>query len=386
MVKKYKRIHVIVMDSVGIGEAPDAEKFGDVGCDTLGHISEKVGINIPNLQRLGIGNIAELKTVARVDNPQATVTKLEEISAGKDTMTGHWELMGLVTEESFPTYPNGFDNELIKKIEEYSKRKVICNLPYSGTEVIDDYATTQLKDGSLIVYTSADPVLQIAAHEEVIPLEELYDICAYVRKITKQPPYLLGRIIARPFLGEIGNFKRTPNRHDYALSPSSQTALDKLKESGYATIAIGKIGDIFNGQGVTKSIYTKSNEDGMNKLLEVIETDFTGISFLNLVDFDALYGHRRDVAGYAKELESFDKRLGEVIKKMGDDDLIIITADHGNDPTFKGSDHTREFVPMLAYSKKDAGKLIEKGFFYDIAATICDNFGVDKVGNGKSFL
>lgn len=386
MGQKYKRIHVIVMDSVGIGEAPDAYKFNDIGCDTLGHISEKVGLKIPNLQKMGIGNIANLRTVAPAEKPQATVGKLEEISAGKDTMTGHWELMGVVTEKSFPTYPNGFDEDLIAKIEKYSKRKVICNLPYSGTEVIDDYAPAQLKDGSLIVYTSADPVLQIAAHEDVIPLEELYDICAYVREITKKPPHLLGRIIARPFIGEIGNFKRTPNRHDYALSPPSKTVLDELKENKFSVIAIGKIADIFNGQGVTDAIPTKSNSDGMDKFLDIIEKDFTGLSFLNLVDFDALYGHRRDVKGYAQELESFDERLKDVLKKLKDDDLLIITADHGNDPTFKGSDHTREFVPMIAYNNAKKGQVLADGFFHDVAATICENFGVQKIGSGNSFL
>ena len=290
----FKRVHLIVMDSVGIGEAPDAAAFGDVGSDTLGHIAEIAGLTIPNLEKLGLGTIRPLKGVS----DQATsgyATKLEEVSVGKDTMTGHWEIMGLDIKTPFRVFPNGFPAELLEKIEAFSGRKVICNQPYSGTAVIDDFGPEQMETGALIVYTSADPVLQIAAHEEIIPLEELYKICQYVRDITLDDPYMIGRIIARPYLGTPGNFKRTSNRHDYALSPFGKTVLDSLKENGKDVIAIGKINDIFNGAGVTDSIRTKSNMDGVDQLLTVMKQEFTGISFLNLVDFDALFGHRRDV-------------------------------------------------------------------------------------------
>lgn len=383
----YKRIHIIVMDSVGIGEAPDAALFGDQGCDTLGHISELAGLTVPNLEKMGIGCIRPLKTVKNTMPSTGYIAKLEEQSAGKDTMTGHWELMGLLTHEPFPVYPNGFPSELIREIEQFSGRKVLCNLPYSGTQVIDDYGPEQLKTGALIVYTSADPVLQIAAHEEVISLEELYKICEYVRSITSYPPWLLGRIIARPFIGAPGSFCRTANRHDYAVNPPSKTVLDYIKEAGKEVIAIGKIGDIFNHQGTTDSIPTKSNMDGIDKLLLVMKQDFSGISFLNLVDFDAMYGHRRDIKGYAEALEEFDRRLPEVIRGLRPDDLLIITADHGNDPASPGTDHTREFVPLLLYSPsmKRSG-ILPQGFFSDISATLCDNFRIEGPGVGQSFL
>ena len=382
----FNRIHLIVMDSVGIGEAPDAEKFGDVGANTLGHIASAAGLNVPNMEKLGLGTIAPLEGVKAYEKHLGYVTKLEEESVGKDTMTGHWEMMGLISTKPFPTYPNGFDDALLKKIEDFSGRKVVCNLPYSGTKVIDDYGPHQMETGDLIVYTSADPVLQIAAHEEVIPLEELYRICEYVRSITLEEPHLVGRIIARPYVGEEGNFKRTANRHDYALDPTGRTLLNELKDNGNDVIAIGKINDIFNGQGVTEAIRTKSNMDGVDQLIKVMDQSFNGLSFTNLVDFDALYGHRRDVKGYAKALEEFDARIPEIIESMDDDDLLMITADHGNDPTFKGTDHTREYIPLMAYSKKMTGNgKLPQGHFADIAATIADNFGVEeKVG--QSFL
>lgn len=383
----FKRVHLIVMDSVGIGEAPDAAQFNDVGSDTLGHIAEVAGLNIPNLEALGLGTIRPLKGVENRQNHQGYATKLEEISVGKDTMTGHWEIMGLNIQTPFRVFPEGFPEELLKKIEDFSGRKIVCNLPYSGTQVLDDYGAHQMETGDLIIYTSADPVLQIAAHEEIIPLEELYRICEYVREITKEDPYMIGRIIARPYLGEPGNFKRTSNRHDYALDPFGKTVLDSLKENNNDVIAVGKINDIFNGQGMTDFVRTKDNMDGVDQLLNVMNKEFTGLSFTNLVDFDALYGHRRDVEGYAKAIEDFDQRLPEILAALEEDDLLIITADHGNDPTFPGTDHTREYVPMLVFSKKfeQAGSL-PQGHFADISATIAENFGVPATENGESFL
>ncbi|UJF14854.1 phosphopentomutase [Jeotgalibaca sp. MA1X17-3] len=385
--KKYKRIHVVVMDSVGIGEAPDANEFGDVGADTLGHIAETVGLDIPQLTKLGLGNIRSLKGVDTVEEPLGYHTKLEEISVGKDTMTGHWEIMGLHIKKPFRVFPDGFPSELIQKIEDFSKRKVIGNKPASGTEILVELGEQQVKTGDLIVYTSADSVLQIAAHEEVIPLEELYEICEYARKITLDDPYMIGRIIARPYLGEPGNFARTSNRHDYALSPFGETVLDHLKNDDLDVIAIGKISDIFNDQGITESVRTKSNMDGVDQLLNVMKKDFTGISFLNLVDFDALYGHRRDPEGYAKAIEDFDKRIPEILDQLDDQDLLLITADHGNDPTAPGTDHTREYVPLLAYSPSmEKNGVLQQGHFADISATIADNFETNQAEIGTSFL
>ncbi|MDZ5760425.1 phosphopentomutase [Carnobacterium maltaromaticum] len=383
----FKRIHLIVMDSVGIGEAPDAAAFGDIGSDTLGHIAEEAGLTIPNLEKLGLGNIRPLKGISeRIDN-QGYYTKLEEISVGKDTMTGHWEITGLNIQTPFRVFPNGFPQELLEKIEAFSGRKIVCNLPYSGTEVLEDFGEHQMKTGDLIIYTSADPVLQIAAHEEIIPLEELYKICQYVRDITLDDPYMIGRIIARPYLGTPGAFKRTSNRHDYALNPFGKTVLNDLSEAGNDVIAIGKINDIFNGSGITESVRTTSNMDGVDQLLKVMTQDFNGLSFLNLVDFDALFGHRRDVKGYAEAIEEFDQRLPEVLAELRSDDLLLITADHGNDPTAPGTDHTREYVPLLAYSPKLSGHgKISQGHFADIGATIAENFKVDGTGFGTSFL
>lgn len=384
---KYKRIHLVVMDSVGIGEAPDADKFNDVGADTLGHIAERSGLIIPHLEKLGLGNIRPLKGVKAVPESKGYYTKLEEISVGKDTMTGHWEIMGLNIQTPFRVFPEGFPDELIKRIEEYSGRKVVANKPASGTEIIEEYGDHQMKTGDLIVYTSADPVLQIAAHEEIIPLEELYDICSYVRDITKDDPYMIGRIIARPYLGNPGNFERTSNRHDYALDPFGKTDMDYLSEGKKDVIAIGKINDIFNGQGITDFVRTKDNMDGVDQLLNIMKRDFTGLSFLNLVDFDAKFGHRRNVEGYAKAIEEFDTRLEEVLDKLEEDDLLMITADHGNDPTAPGTDHTREYVPLLAYSPSMEGHgLLPQGHYADIGATVTDNFGVQDTGFGKSFL
>jgi phosphopentomutase len=365
------------MDSVGCGLAPDGGVYGDEGANTLGHISAKTNVLLPHLEQMGLGSIADMPSVKKVVPTKGYAGVLREESKGKDTMTGHWELMGLMTTEPFPTFPKGFTKALLGKIEAYAGRKVICNLPYSGTKVIEDYGEEQLKTGALIVYTSADPVLQIAAHEDKIPLSELYDICAYVRSITTEAPNLVGRIIARPYVGVPGAFARTANRHDYALSPHGKTDLDRMKEAGYEVIAIGKINDIFNGCGVTQAIRTRSNEDGVEKLLEVMEGDFTGMSFLNLVDFDAMYGHRRDPEGYAKALVTFDQSLPDIMRKLRKDDMLILTADHGNDPTYAGTDHTRERVPLLLYSPgMEKGGLLPEGVFRDVGRLICENFSL----------
>ncbi|WP_225744196.1 phosphopentomutase [Marinilactibacillus sp. Marseille-P9653] len=383
----FDRVHLIVMDSVGIGEAPDAKAFNDEGSHTLGHIAENTDLKLPNLKTLGLGNIEPLKGVDETPTSIGYYTKLEEKSVGKDTMTGHWELMGLHIKKPFRVFPEGFPEDLINQIEEHTGRKIVANKPASGTAILDEYGEHQMKTGDLIVYTSADPVLQIAAHEEIIPLEELYEICEYVREITKDDPYMIGRIIARPYLGEPGAFTRTSNRHDYALSPFGDTVLDSLKNAGKDVVAVGKIDDIFNGQGITESVRTKSNMDGVDKLIEVMQKDFNGLSFTNLVDFDALFGHRRDVEGYANALQEFDARIPEIISELKQDDLLIITADHGNDPTHPGTDHTREFVPVLIYSPSfENNGALPQGFFADISATIAENFDVAATGFGSSFL
>ncbi|MBC1418566.1 phosphopentomutase [Listeria fleischmannii] len=390
MVMKFKRIHVIVMDSVGIGEAPDAAEFDDFGVDTFGHIAEKMnGLHMPEMGKLGLSNIEPVLGVEKAEKPLAYYTKMQEASRGKDTMTGHWEIMGLYIDTPFRVFPNGFPDELIEQIEKKTGRKVIGNKPASGTEILDELGEEQMKTGALIVYTSADSVLQIAAHEDIIPLEELYEICEFCREITLDDPYMLGRIIARPYIGEPGAFKRTANRHDYALKPFKPTVMNALKDGGKDVIAIGKISDIFDGEGVTESIRTTSNMDGMDKLIQVLDKPFEGMSFLNLVDFDALFGHRRDPEGYGAALEEFDARLPEVFEKMEEDDLLIITADHGNDPTYRGTDHTREFVPLLVYSKKfenDGQKLPLRETFADLGATVAENFDVKMPEYGKSFL
>ncbi len=383
----FNRIHLIVLDSVGIGEAPDAAEFNDMGAHTLGHIAETAGLNVPHLEEMGLANIEPLKGLAAQDNPTAYYTKLQEQSAGKDTMTGHWELMGLQVKTPFRVFPDGFSQELVQKIQDYSGRKIVANKPASGTEIIDEFGEHQMKTGDLIVYTSADSVLQIAAHEDIIPLEELYDICEYAREITLEDPYMIGRIIARPYIGTPGDFSRTSNRHDYALSPFDKTALDFLKEADKDVISVGKISDIFNNQGITQAVRTKNNMDGVNQLLQVMQQDFEGLSFTNLVDFDAVYGHRRDPEGYSKALSEFDQRMTEIIEQLKDNDLLIITADHGNDPTYSGTDHTREYVPLLVYhSDFKSPKELNATYFADIAATICDNFNTKKPSHGESFL
>lgn len=389
MSNTYKRVFLIVMDSVGIGEAPDAEKFGDKGSHTLGHIGERMnGLKMPNMGKLGLSNIEEIQGIAPAEKPLAYYTKMEEASNGKDTMTGHWEIMGLNIQTPFQVFPDGFPDELISELETRTGRKVIGNKPASGTEILVELGEEHMKTGALIVYTSADSVLQIAAHEEIIPIEELYDICKIARELTLDEKYMVGRVIARPFLGEPGDFKRTSNRHDYALKPFGRTVMNELKDSGLDVLAIGKISDIYDGEGVTESLRTVSNMDGMDKLLQTLDQDFRGLSFLNLVDFDALFGHRRDPEGYGKALEEYDARLSEVFEKLKEDDLLIITADHGNDPVHYGTDHTREYVPLLVYSKgmNEGKELPVRKTFADIGATVAENFRVKMPDHGTSFL
>ncbi|GIN89507.1 phosphopentomutase [Siminovitchia terrae] len=385
----FKRVHLIVLDSVGIGEAPDAKDFGDIGADTLGNIAEKVnGLNMPNMGKLGLSNIREIKGIDKAEKPLAFFTKMQEASRGKDTLTGHWEIMGLITSHPFKVFPTGFPELLISRLEEASGRSVIGNIPASGTEIIEQLGPEHMKTGALIVYTSADSVLQIAAHEEIIPLEELYKICEKARELTLAEEYKVGRVIARPFIGSPGNFQRTANRHDYALKPFGRTVMNELSSNNLDVIAIGKIHDIYDGEGITESIRTQSNMDGMDKLIQVMEKDFTGLSFINLVDFDAKFGHRRDPEGYGAALEQFDERLPEVFERMQENDLLIITADHGNDPTHHGTDHTREYVPLLVYSKRFNGgrELSVRKTFADVGATIAHNFGIGWKGAGESFL
>ncbi len=384
-----KRIFLVVMDSVGIGEAPDAKKFNDEGADTLGHIAEFMdGLHMPNLGKLGLSNIREIKGVASATNPTGHYTKMQEASNGKDTMTGHWEIAGLRIDTPFRTFENGFPAELMEELEQKTGRKIIGNKPASGTAILDELGEEHLSTGALIVYTSADSVLQIAAHEEVVPLDELYDICKIARELTLDDKYMVGRVIARPFIGKPGAFVRTSNRHDYALKPFGRTVLDELKDASYDVIALGKISDIFDGEGITESIRTVDNDDGMVKLVETMDKNFNGLCFLNLVDFDAKYGHRRDPQGYGEALEAFDKQLGEVIDKLRDDDLLIITADHGNDPTHPGTDHTREYVPLLIRHNgiKEGKNLPVRKTFADIGATVAENFTIVAPEYGESFL
>lgn len=385
----YQRIHVLVLDSVGIGEAPDAARFGDEGADTLGHIVKATGgLDVPHLISLGLGNIRPIPGLLSTETPKAFYGKMEERSIGKDTMTGHWELMGLHIDRPFKTYPNGFPQSLIDELERRTGRKVIGNRPASGTAIIDELGPEQIETGALIVYTSADPVLQIAAHEEVIPLDELYEICEIARELTKRPEYLVGRVIARPYIGEPGAFVRTSNRHDYALKPFGRTVLNELKDKGKDVIAVGKINDIYNGEGITKAYRTTDNMDGVDTLVRVMRESFEGISFTNLVDFDAKYGHRRDPKGYRSALEAFDRRLPDIVEAMNDEDLLIITADHGNDPTAPGTDHTREYVPLLVYTpKEERGESLGiRSSFADVGASIAANFGLPLPMIGESFL
>lgn len=386
----FKRIFLIVLDSVGIGALPDAAQFGDEGTHTLRHIAQAMkGINLPNLEQLGLGHIVEVEGIKAVEKPRGAFGKMAEASVGKDTMTGHWELMGLRIEKPFRTFTEtGFPEELIRLLEKETGRKVIGNKAASGTEIIKELGQEHMETGAIIVYTSADSVLQIAAHEEIVPLDELYQICEIARKLTLDEPYMLGRVIARPFVGQTGSFERTANRRDYALEPFGPTVLNSLADAGLSTIGLGKINDIFAGSGLTHVVKTKDNHDGMDKLEESMQQDFCGLSFLNLVDFDALYGHRRDPLGYGQALEEFDRRLPAVLSRLQAEDLLIITADHGNDPTHVGTDHTREYVPLLCYSSKMVGgiSLGVRSTFADVGATIAHNFRVQLPEHGVSFL
>lgn len=386
---KFRRIALIVLDSVGIGELPDAPDFGDAGAHTLGHICDRVDhFRLPHLESFGLGNIAPLSKVPPVDKPQAYYGKMAEVSVGKDTMTGHWELMGLKVTVPFQTYPQGFPAALLEEFMRRTGRGVLGNKPASGTEIMDELGREHMKTGAWIVYTSADSVFQIAAHEEVVPLEELYRACQIARELTLRPEYAVGRVIARPFIGRPGAFKRTPNRHDYAVKPPAPTVMNRLAEAGLACISVGKINDIFSGEGVTQSYPTKSNADGIDRTIQVLQSDFTGLAFTNLVDFDSLYGHRRDAEGYARALMEFDSRLPDIAAGIGHDDLLILTADHGNDPVHHGTDHTREYVPLLLYSPslQQPASVGVRSTFADVGALIADNFGVAPMSHGRSFL
>ena len=392
-VKKYKRIFTIVIDSCGIGNAKDAADYHDAGTDTLGHIAETMGgLHIPNMQKLGIANLKELKNIAPVEKPLAYFTKMNEASIGKDTMTGHWEMMGLHITTPCQTFTEtGFPKELIEELEKRTGHKVIGNKSASGTEILDELAEEEIATGHMIVYTSADSVLQICGNEETFGLDELYRCCEIARELTMKDEWKVGRVIARPYVGrKKGEFKRTSNRHDYALKPYGRTALNALKDAGYEVISVGKISDIFDGEGITESNKSKSSVHGMEQTIEIAGRDFTGLCFVNLVDFDALWGHRRNVKGYAEELERFDVKLGELLGALREEDLLIITADHGNDPTYTGTDHTREQVPFIAYSPsmKGSGRLKDTDTFAVIGATVADNFNVQMPENtiGTSLL
>lgn len=379
--KKFKRIFVIVMDSFGAGHAKDGAAYGDDGADTMGHIAEKHdNWKIPNLTRLGLANLHPLKGVTPAEHPLGYQLVLNEKSCGKDTMTGHWEMMGIYTTKPFVTFTDhGFPPELIHELEERTGHKIIGNKSASGTEILDELAEEEIATGHMIVYTSADSVLQICGNEETFGLDELYRCCEIAREITMKDEWKVGRVIARPYVGKKrGEFKRTSNRHDYALKPSGKTALDALKSAGYDVISVGKIKDIFDGEGITESYKSVSSVHGMEQTISLQDKDFTGLVFTNLVDFDALWGHRRNTLGYAQELEKFDVKLGEFLSRMKEDDLLMVTADHGNDPTFKGTDHTKEMVPLLMYSPsmQNGKKMEDQNSFAVVGCTIADNFNV----------
>lgn len=377
----YKRVFTIVLDSLGIGAMEDSHEYGDVGVDTLGHIAEnRVNFHIPNLQKLGIANLHKIKNIDPVNHPKACYMKLKEMSCGKDTMTGHWEMMGLHIKSPFKTFSDyGFPKELIEELEKRIGRRIIGNKSSSGTEIIEELAEQEIQDGKLIVYTSADSVLQICGNEETMGLKTLYHYCEIARELTLKDEWKVGRVIARPYIGtQKGEFKRTANRHDYALKPYGKTVLDSLKEQGLDVISVGKIYDIFDGQGLTESNKSQSSVHGMKQTIHIAKRNFNGMCFTNLVDFDALWGHRRNVQGYAEELEKFDVQLGKLLEVLREDDLLILTADHGNDPTYTGTDHTREYVPFLAFSPsmKKGEDLGIGSTFAVVGATIADNFQI----------
>ena len=381
-----KRIFLIVLDSFGIGAMEDSLAYGDEDVNTLRSVSASADFFMPNMGKMGLFNIDGVTVGNKETDPIAAYARMKEASKGKDTTIGHWEISGIYSANPLPTYPDGFPKEVLDVFEERTGRKVLCNKPYSGTDVIRDYGEEHVKTGALIVYTSADSVFQIAAHEDIVPIEELYRYCEIAREILAGE-HGVGRVIARPFNGECGNYSRTPRRHDYSLMPPSVNMLDQLKDHGKDVIGVGKIKDIFAGKSITEYVYTKSNADGIEKTLEYLKKDFEGLCFVNLVDFDMVYGHRNDIDGYAKAATVFDEQLKTFISRMKEDDILMITADHGCDPGFKGTDHSREYVPFLAYGKqiKENVNLGTRGSFADIAATIQDIFGVEQITAGTSF-
>ena len=388
---KYKRIFTIIIDSLGVGEMPDCKKFGDENVDTLYHLSKAVdSFHILNMQKLGFANLHPIEHVEAVDEPLGYYAKMMEISNGKDTMTGHWELMGLKITTPFKTFTEtGFPKSLLDELEKRTGHKIVGNKSASGTEILDELGEHQMKTNDMIVYTSADSVLQICGHEETFGLEELYRCCEIARELTMKDEYKVGRVIARPYIGDgKGHFTRTSNRHDYALKPFGRTVLNELKDHGYDVISVGKINDIFDGEGITEAYKSKSSVHGMEQTIEISEKNFNGLCFVNLVDFDALWGHRRNPQGYASELEKFDVKLAELLSKLKEDDLLIISADHGNDPTAKGTDHTREMVPFVCYSPSFSGhgKMPLSQTFASLGCTIADNFGVKLPDIGESYL
>ena len=381
-----KRVFLIVLDSFGIGEMPDAKKYGDEGSNTLAAIVKSKKYKTPNLEKLGLFNIEGVDCKEDVENPQASFARLAESSHGKDTTTGHWEMAGIISEKPFPTFPNGFPEDFLEEYSERVGRKILCNKPYSGTEVIKDYGKEHLETGALIVYTSADSVFQVAGHEDVISLEELYRCCEIAREML-QGDLGVGRVIARPFVGKEGSFERTRNRHDYALDPTGPIVMDDLVKNGFDSIGVGKIYDIFAGKSVEESYKMEDNIDGMNITLDLCDKDFNGLCFVNLVDFDMIYGHRNDVDGYANAASEFDKQLGQMMDKLREDDIVIITADHGCDPSTESTDHSREYVPMIIFGDKiKAGiDLKTRNTFADIGKTIADIFGIESPIPGTSF-
>ena len=381
-----KRVFLIVLDSCGIGEMPDCADFGDENCNTLKRISQSMFFSAGNLLKLGIGNIDGVDCLPMNEEPLSAVARMEEKSKGKDTTIGHWEISGIVSEKPLPTYPDGFPQDVLEEFAQRTGRGVLCNKPYSGTDVIRDYGKQHVETGDLIVYTSADSVFQIAAHEGIVKLEKLYEYCRIAREILRGEN-AVGRVIARPFDGEYPDFRRTSNRHDFSLEPPKKTLLDALRENGKSVYAIGKIYDIFAGKGIDEYVFTSSNEDGMNRTLEALGKDFEGLCFVNLVDYDMLYGHRQDVDGYAKAFSAFDNWLPSFIGKMKEEDVLMITADHGCDPGDSHTDHTREYTPLLVYGKNiKPVNLGTRGSFADIAATVAEYFKVPFEGDGKSFL
>ena len=377
---------MIVLDSLGIGALPDAKNFGDEGSNTLKSISQSEKFSIPNLEKWGIGNIESVDFLPKCSAPLAAFGRMAEVSRGKDTTIGHWELCGVISPKPLPTYPDGFPKDLLERIEKRIGRKFICNKPYSGTQVISDFGKEHMETGDLILYTSADSVFQIAAHEGVVPVEELYRICQIARE-ELSGEHGVGRVIARPFAGEEGSFERTSNRHDFSLAPPSKTLLDFAKEEGFSVISLGKIEDIFASRGITKGLRTKDNCDGMEKILSVADEDFEGICFLNLVEFDSKYGHRNDVDGYAAALSEFDAFLPSLVQKMREGDLLIVTADHGCDPGTASTDHSREYVPVLVYGSKVLPRdLGTRKSFADLAATVGEYLGLCAEFRGESFL